>query len=335
MNVTRASNTRSVLVVGAPRSGTTWLGKILDSSPSVLYRHEPDKLLAPAGLKAITDNAAPDAFDPGVSAYLESLIAARFLKSSGKLPLFSKHFRTAPMQAAYFSMIMSLRAAQKATFHAKPLQAMQPPDMVDRRRLDDLTVVLKSVGARGRAGAFAAARPGMRIVLIMRDPFGQVASTLRGIRQRRFERDLNVHECVDTPQAARYGMTRSVFDGLDIVEQLAWHWALLNEKAMDDLAGNPHAMLIQYRDLVQAPSDVSRSILAFCGLPWSDQTGRFLHASTTSSRPDGYYDVFKNSFTTLNRWRLHLPEQDQRRIARTLAGTAAWRLYPELHSQLN
>jgi hypothetical protein len=33
---------RLLLVVGAPRSGTTWLGKILDSHPHVVYRHEPN-----------------------------------------------------------------------------------------------------------------------------------------------------------------------------------------------------------------------------------------------------------------------------------------------------
>ena len=33
-----------VLVVGLARSGTSWLGKILDSDPSVLYRYKPDNL---------------------------------------------------------------------------------------------------------------------------------------------------------------------------------------------------------------------------------------------------------------------------------------------------
>ncbi len=35
-------NDRLVLVFGMPRSGTTWLGKIFDSHPETLYRHEPD-----------------------------------------------------------------------------------------------------------------------------------------------------------------------------------------------------------------------------------------------------------------------------------------------------
>jgi sulfotransferase family protein len=34
-----------ILILGAPRSGTTWLAKIVDSHPDVLYRHEPDATL--------------------------------------------------------------------------------------------------------------------------------------------------------------------------------------------------------------------------------------------------------------------------------------------------
>ena len=45
-----------ILILGAPRSGTTWLAEIIDSHPDVLYRHEPDVTLPSpqAGLLAST-----------------------------------------------------------------------------------------------------------------------------------------------------------------------------------------------------------------------------------------------------------------------------------------
>src|ERR1700757_2925244 len=34
---------QSILILGSPRSGTSWLAKIVDSHPDVLFRHEPDE----------------------------------------------------------------------------------------------------------------------------------------------------------------------------------------------------------------------------------------------------------------------------------------------------
>lgn len=31
-----------ILILGSPRSGTTWLAAIFDSHEDILYRHEPD-----------------------------------------------------------------------------------------------------------------------------------------------------------------------------------------------------------------------------------------------------------------------------------------------------
>ena len=39
-----------ILIQGRPRSGTTWLGKIFDSHPNVVYRHEPDSLVVNADI---------------------------------------------------------------------------------------------------------------------------------------------------------------------------------------------------------------------------------------------------------------------------------------------
>lgn len=35
-------NNKILLIFGIPRSGTTWLGKLFDSHPDIVYLHEPD-----------------------------------------------------------------------------------------------------------------------------------------------------------------------------------------------------------------------------------------------------------------------------------------------------
>src|SRR5271154_2625415 len=49
-----------ILIIGYARSGTSWLGKIFDSHPDVMYLHEPDKLLPGKELPYFCDAAEFD-----------------------------------------------------------------------------------------------------------------------------------------------------------------------------------------------------------------------------------------------------------------------------------
>ena len=100
---------------------------------------------------------------------------------------------------------------------------------------------------------------------------------------------------------------------------------------MDDLKGHPHTMVMRYRDLVAEPLAMSRQAFSFARLGWQDQTERFLRTSTTSNLPDSYYQVYKNSMESLNKWRRQLSDEDQLRIVGSISDTAVWKLYPEFH----
>ena len=65
----------AILVLGYPRSGTTWLAKIFDSHPDILYRHEPDEL----------SPARPD-MAPNVQ--IRTWLRQRGLRSAAKRPRF-------------------------------------------------------------------------------------------------------------------------------------------------------------------------------------------------------------------------------------------------------
>lgn len=331
MNIESVPHEKTVFVIGAPRSGTTWLGKIFDSHPMVLYRHEPDTLIPNEHIPRVVPEGLSPAQIEEASVFLDSMVAGRFLKSSGTLPIFRKTYRAVPMNLLYTAMVMGLRISQKVGGDIRRMRRFHAPDMVDPLLANDVTVVLKSIISRGRVGLFAAARPNMRILFILRDPFGQVASMLRGVSLGKFDAELPLADCLETTQAKRYGLTPRVFERLHAVEQYAWHWALLNEKAMEDLQGHPNKFILRYRDLVAEPFDVTRQAFAFARLGWQEQTERFLRTSTTSNLPDSYYQVYKNSMDSLNKWRRQMSVEDQRRIVSTLADTAVWKMYPEFH----
>ena len=195
-----------------------------------------------------------------------------------------------------------------------------------------MTVVLKSVSSLGRAKWLTASWPGMRVLLVLRDPFGQIASTLRGMVLGKFERPSLLHECLQTPQATRYGLDEAMFDRLPQVEQLAWHWVLMNEKAIEDLEGNADAMLVFYNDLVRNPQTWCEVIFAFCGLTITPQTSKFIRASTTSHRPDRYYQVYKRSTNSLSKWRYQLTIEEQEMIRGVVVRSDLWARHPALRA---
>src|SRR5215831_20569040 len=82
-----------VLLLGAPRSGTTWLAKILDSHPDVLYRHEPDTVLRNDELPHLCSRDDAGSHRDEARNYLGALFNVRVLKSVGSRPSFRKNYR--------------------------------------------------------------------------------------------------------------------------------------------------------------------------------------------------------------------------------------------------
>jgi len=329
MSLSDIPNDRITLLIGGPRSGTTWLAKIFDSHPDVLYRHEPDTVLRDEEFRRnfARDELAP--FLPAAADYLHRLFDVRTIKSAGSLPTFAKSYHGAIAHRVRQAIVMAIKVAAKLNIAASTVQALPVPDFIDAADEARLHLVMKSVSSRGRARLFAEALPGCKIVFIVRDPCGQIASTIRGVALRKFARPVPFDEILGTAQAERYGLTKEKLDAMPQMERLAWHWAVLNEKTMDDLADLPNATLIRYQDLCLEPMAKARELLAFAGLDWSAQTEAFVSESSTSNAPDRYFQVYKNANESLNKWRSQLSQDDAATILAVVRQTRMWSLCKE------
>ena len=305
-----------VFLLGAPRSGTTWLAKIFDSHPDVIYRHEPDTVLRNDRLPSLSQRGDIAIYRDEAKAWLTRLFAVRTLKSAGSLPLFRKDYQGRAAHYLRAAMIYGLHAA-----NALPLKVQWPrriaiPDLIARKPRNRPALVMKSVSSRGRALLFAEAFPKSRIVFILRHPCGQVSSTLRGIKGAKFERTGAFTAALATDEARSLGLTEERFAALTPVEQCAWHWAVLNQKALNELAGlgESRVAIIRYEDACARPEAAAKELLAFAGLDWNEQTAVFVAQSTMAGDTDKYYGTSRNPLAAANRWRTTLSSEDQRRI---------------------
>ncbi len=314
------------LILGAPRSGTTWLAKIFDSHPRVLYRHEPDLAIPDAGIPRICRLEDVPRYQDATVAFVETLILACNLKTAGKLPLFAKTGDPPLAHAARTGLVLALRLAQ-AVRAGRDTRMLSLPRDFGWNSGERPHVVIKSISSLGRAGLLAASLPEARIVLIVRNPLAQIASRLRGHATGMMRPFRLTPNLLATVEAERFGLTQARFDTLALVEQLAWEWAILNEKAIAELSTRGNVTVVRYTDLVLDPRGTARALLAFAGLPWHAAVERFVRGSTSYLGPDLYFHVRKRGRNPLHKWRAVLRAEDEARILAVVSGTLAGRLY--------
>jgi hypothetical protein len=195
--------------------------------------------------------------------------------------------------------------------------------------------VIKSVRWCDGVGTFARALPRSRTVLILRHPCGQVASVMRGARQRRFDlrepgTDMPFDEAEAIRRAAASGLSEPDFQALPDAAKYAWAWVAFNETAADSLAGRPNAQTIIYETLCAAAEPQARALFAFAGLSWHPQTAAFIAQSTSHGGPAGYYAVFRDSIAAAERWRTTMAPQDQAAVQAVVRRSTLARHWPDL-----
>ncbi len=311
-----------VAIVGAPRSGTTWLAKIVDSHPDVLYRHEPDETLP--GPEPLTADALP--------ALLARWTADRSARTAGKRPFFPKSFQSGWARALRSAIAASVSAASRLP---PPLAAWGRVSIPDLLRGPPPRVAIKSVRWAMGAALLARTQPASRIVFILRHPCGQVASVMRGNRQRRFDlktegTDMPFDEAAAVAFAAAHGVDDRMFQALPDAAKYAWSWRAFNEPAYAALAPLPNVHVVLYEALCTEPMALSRRILTFAGLDFDAQTRDFLARSTMYQGQAGYYAIFRDAVAAAENWRKTMPPDDRAAVRSVASGSPLARFWPDL-----
>ena len=294
------------LLVGMPRSGTTWIAKIFDSHPDTLYRHEPDSGNALRALPLIAACDDLPAYAPMLREFVGGLARLRHSRSAGSLPIFRKSYQS---PAGYRLRKLSVIAAKASALVNCELPVS---DGIVRQKAARLHLVWKSIESLGRIGAILRAIPECRALIIQRHPCGYVASVLNGEAEKRFDGttasadDFPVYAMLlERSPRKRRNPTIDDLRSMSRVERLAWRWLLYNEIAMTDIAGCPRGSIVHYEEACARPLDAARGMLRFAGLAWHPQVETFVRSSTTrtSSR---YYSVFKNPQDSAAKWQTQL-----------------------------
>ncbi|MBI5430581.1 MAG: sulfotransferase [Nitrosomonadales bacterium] len=303
-----------ILLFGMPRSGTTWIGKIFDSHPDTLYRHEPDSRGTLNTLPLFASASEAEEYRAFLEQYVAQLPDIRDEKVSASLPVFAKSYYT-PLQLALRKMVVfGTKVASRF------LGAIPVPDLVKVHSHSQISVVWKSIESLGRLGVLARVFPESRCVIILRHPCGYVASVLSGEARKKFEgstpsgEDWGMYtKLLNLDSARKRALDMQTVQSMSAVERLALKWALYYEHALTETAGMENVIVVRYEDFCERPLEEAQQAFRHCRLRWAPETERFI-ASSTSHENTEYYSVFKNPEVSAWKWRNDLSASDVEQI---------------------
>jgi hypothetical protein len=292
----------TVLVVGAPRSGTSWVARVLASTPGAALLNEPDNhehaayaLRAKRGLLGrFYPLLEPDDEAP---AY-ERLWRAAFGADDRADPLASvrRRLATRVLRAGSSGTRLETIAGTKAAPAALRATPERPPAA---QRL-----VVKSVHA-ALALDWIAQRFPVDVVVVLRDPLNVLSSwkALGWIGTGGALQELGP-EAVDAVER-RLGITP--VDAHGPVEEAALLIGLLTAALQDAARRHPEWRLERHEELCVRPTERFAALAASVGLAWDDDAAQLLEQL---DRPGEGYETSRVAGSLADVWRERLDETE-------------------------
>jgi len=303
-----------ILLFGMPRSGTTWLGKIFDSHPDTLYRHEPDSRGTLNTLPLFASSNGAESYHAFLEKFIEHLPFIRDEKVSASLPVFAKSYYAPPQLVLRKMLVLGTKAASRF------LGPLAVPDLVNVAANPNVHIVWKSIESLGRLGVLARVFNDSRSIIILRHPCGFVASVIRGEAKRKFEgkspssEDWGLYgKLLDMGLAKNHGLDMHVVKSMTEVERLALKWALYYEHALVETAGMENVIAMRYEDFCERPGDETQKAFRHCKLNWMPESERFIASSTAHEHAE-YYSVFKDPKVAAWKWKKELTASEIEQI---------------------
>lgn len=306
--------TGRILVIGPPRSGTTWVEQVLGRAASARVVHEPDnETCSPFALRAKTSlgrfpvlapgDPAPVAYHDLWSRAFEGVrraATARWLTAKALL-----RTADADLDAAFDNGPQRLSARLRLISALASL----PPEPLPERP-DDPPVLVKSVHA-SLAAEWIARRWKPRVVVVVRNPLNVVGSHVAlgwgpsGLDYPYLHRGL-----------ARLPWVPGVPSGATTLQRLAWQIGLFFAALENAAHRHPDWLVVSHEDLCADPEAGFKSLCAALRLPWTVEAAAFLAAS---DRPGKGLEVRRIAAQQPTNWTRHLTAEQVEEVEGVLS----------------
>jgi hypothetical protein len=304
-----------LLVTGMARSGTSWVGKMLEAGGECVYVNEPLNPRHPPGRSpGILDAPVTHEYQY-IGEHNHDLYAPAFADT------LAFRYRLGAELRQNRTPFDLLKAARNTVLFSLGRW------MGKRLLLDDPYAVL--------ASAWLVRTFGAQVVVVVRHPAGVLASYQRlGYRY-------DFGNLLDQPELMKELLEphRSAMEAVppdDLARTVGVLWAAIHDAVAQFKQELPNIHVVRYEDLATAPIDAFRELFCTVGLPFNERARRaVVEGSTGSSRPRSHaWQLSRGSLLSRTAyrpmdsraqafaWKQHVAAADLRRLRAATAGVA-------------
>ena len=298
-----------ILVTGAHRSGTTWVGKMLAADPQIAYISEPLNVLhRPGVLRARVTKWYQYVCDDNQD---------QFIPAFKELLDFRYHL---------WSEIRSLRSLKDFLRMGRDFAIFYNGMMRGQRML------LKDPFAVFSTSWFAK-KLNFKVVVTVRHPAG-FASSLKRLGWNFDFNDLLNQPLLMRDHLEPYRVQMRSIQADDIIGQAALLWAMIYRTVQKTRTLNPDFIVIRYEDISSEPVPGYRNLYSSLGLDYSARVERMILNSSSSENPvelpkNRVHAVKLDSRANMDNWKKRLTVDEINRI-RKLTEETAELFYPDM-----
>ncbi|MGQ9750710.1 sulfotransferase family protein [Desulfosoma sp.] len=309
-----------MIVVGMPRSGTTWLAKMLDACPRVLYLHEPDSGSHTRGWPLFVEKRhIKEETKKLANRFFSELPWNASPRMYARPPFFPKTFLPhGGREILYFlSAIDKLFPSVSNRLAFKYFFTLQGP----------VHLLIKSVESFGRIPLFAEAVENLRLIHIVRHPGAVVNSIMKGEKLGRFKDNRSVADSTERlkalcslKEAAEHGLSFTKLMCEHVVARMAWWWLISTEKSIKDCESLAQSKIVIYEELCSKPFEMMRDLYSWLGLEFHDRAIKYIKdmINTHSRR---YYSVYRHPHQVANAWKKEMDRESIRMVEQVLSSS--------------
>ncbi len=297
-----SADTAPILVTGAHRTGTTWVGKMLAAGGEALYINEP---LSPIH--------RPGIFQPPTEHWYQ------YICTENEGPFLAAFQDTLGFRYHLGAEVRALRSLRDVARMGRDAWRFLWGRWRRRRPLLKDPFAVFSV-------PWFTQRLGVQAVVLVRHPAAVVSSWLR-LRWvvppwRLWQQPLLVRDWL-APYEDLVAQARAQNDPLITAAVL---WRLITE-VIQQYRHDPRVLVVRYEDLARQPESAFRKVYRFLGLDYNKRAQAAIQKSTsakaTETDPRHPHKVHLNSRAAVQRWKQRLTPEEIARIRRWVEPTAA------------